>query len=156
MFLGIAFNWGILLCWVAVQGSLSIAPVILYLAAICWTLFYDTIYAHQDIEDDALIGVKSTARLFADNTPRWLFGFQVAMMMLMLVAVLHPSVGMLENPNMVRLALVLGGIWAFGAQITWQMRRLDIHNTDVCMRLFRSNRDAGLILVAFWLVATCV
>jgi hypothetical protein len=65
VFLGIAFNWGALLAWAAHTGSLSLSPALLYSAGIAWTLFYDTIYAHQDLEDDALIGVKSTARLFA-------------------------------------------------------------------------------------------
>ena len=68
MFLGLAFNWGALLAWAAHAGSLALAAVLLYAAGIAWTLFYDTIYAHQDHEDDALIGVKSTARLFGDNT----------------------------------------------------------------------------------------
>ena len=70
VFLGLAFNWGALLGWVAHTGKLEWPAVALYLSGIAWTLFYDTIYAHQDTEDDALIGVKSTARLFGDNSPR--------------------------------------------------------------------------------------
>ena len=76
-FLGIAFNWGALLAWTAHTGSLEWPAVLLYLSGIAWTLFYDTIYAHQDAEDDALIGVKSTARLFGADTPAWLRRFLV-------------------------------------------------------------------------------
>jgi 4-hydroxybenzoate polyprenyltransferase len=75
---GIAFNWGALLAWTAHTGSLGWPAVFLYLGGIAWTLFYDTIYAHQDTEDDALIGIKSTARLFGQNTGPWLRRFLVA------------------------------------------------------------------------------
>ncbi|MGB1829874.1 MAG: 4-hydroxybenzoate octaprenyltransferase, partial [Paracoccaceae bacterium] len=75
VFLGIAFNWGILLAFAAHTGTVTIATMIMYIAAIFWTLFYDTIYAHQDREDDALIGVKSTARLFGVKTVQWLWLF---------------------------------------------------------------------------------
>ena len=77
VFLGVAFNWGALMGWVAHTGELGLAPVVLYLGGIAWTLHYDTIYAHQDKEDDALIGVKSTARLFGDRTKPILRGFLV-------------------------------------------------------------------------------
>jgi 4-hydroxybenzoate polyprenyl transferase, proteobacterial len=77
VFLGLAFNWGALLAWTAETGSPGWPALVLYLAGIAWTLFYDTIYAHQDTEDDALIGVKSTARLFGSDSPRWLTGFLV-------------------------------------------------------------------------------
>ena len=75
VFLGLAFNWGALLGWAAHARGLGWAALLLYAAGIAWTLFYDTIYAHQDREDDALIGVKSTARLFGARTKRWLAGF---------------------------------------------------------------------------------
>ncbi len=88
VFLGLAFNWGALLAWAAHTGGLAAAPASLYLAGIAWTLFYDTIYAHQDKEDDALIGVKSTARLFGDDTPRWLRRFLVGAVSLMALAVM--------------------------------------------------------------------
>lgn len=153
VFLGVAFNWGILLAWGAHAGGLSFAPILLYMAGISWTLFYDTIYAHQDIEDDALIGVKSTARLFAEHTPRWLLGFQIATMMLMLFAVVSPSDALVLSASPMRLVLVLAGIWVFGAHLTWQLRRLDIHDPQVCMHLFRANRDAGLLLCAVWVLA---
>ena len=146
VFLGIAFNWGALLAWSAHTGSLSVAPVLLYLAGIAWTLFYDTIYAHQDREDDALIGVKSTARLFGDATKKWLLGFQVLSVLLMAMAVIV-AIKLADNP--VPLLLALLAAWGFGFHLTWQLKRLNIDDSDNCHFLFRSNRDAGLIASAF-------
>lgn len=145
VFLGVAFNWGALLAWSAHTGGLSLAPVLLYLAGIAWTLFYDTIYAHQDRDDDALIGVKSTARLFGEATKKWLFGFQVLAVMLMALAVIVALVP-LNNP--VPLMVALLGVWGFGLHLMWQLKRLDINDGDICLHLFRSNRDAGLIASA--------
>ncbi|MCG6902191.1 MAG: 4-hydroxybenzoate octaprenyltransferase [Rhodobacter sp.] len=146
VFLGLAFNWGALLAWAAQTGRLDWPPVMLYLAGIAWTLFYDTIYAHQDKEDDALIGVKSTARLFAADTPRFLLIFMVLAVLLLtgaIIAALAPAA------NMLALVIALGGPWAFGWHLTWQMRQLDIDDPAICLRLFRANRDAGLIIVLF-------
>jgi len=114
VFLGLAFNWGALVGWSAINGSLGWPAVVLYLAGIAWTLFYDTIYAHQDKEDDALIGVKSTALLFGEHTKKWLFGFQVVAVSLMgLAAILAMAPS--GNP----LATVVGfmGAWACSAPI---------------------------------------
>ena len=143
--LGLAFNWGALLAWAAHTGSLSAAPVLLYLAGIAWTLFYDTIYAHQDKEDDALIGVKSTARLFGAATRGWLFAFMIAAVCLMCAAVIValPPAGPLA------LVLGIGAPWALGWHLAWQLRRLDIDDPDRCLALFRSNRDAGLLAALF-------
>jgi 4-hydroxybenzoate polyprenyltransferase len=150
IFLGLAFNWGALLAWTAATGKLGWPAVLIYGAGIAWTLFYDTIYAHQDKEDDALIGVKSTARLFGQDTARWLKFFLTASVTLFaagLIAALAPSVSVLE------LVVALGGVWAFGWHMAWQLRRLDIDDPDGCLRLFRSNRDAGLIPVLFLAIA---
>ena len=146
-FLGIAFNWGALMGWAAHTGSLTWAPVLLYVAGICWTLFYDTIYAHQDKEDDALIGVKSTARLFGENTYAWLLKFQVGTIIAMTFAVL---LAILDIADPITLSIALIGIWAFGWHMTWQIISLDIDNPENCLKLFRESRDAGLIPVAFW------
>jgi 4-hydroxybenzoate polyprenyltransferase len=146
VFLGLAFNWGALLAWTAQTGSLGWPPVFLYAAGIVWTLFYDTIYAHQDKEDDALIGVKSTARLFAGNTMHYLRVFMVLSVLLMTVAFITALV---PQANLLQLTLALGGPWAFGWHMVWQMRRLDIDDPDTCLRLFRGNRDAGLIPALF-------
>ncbi|UWP95711.1 4-hydroxybenzoate octaprenyltransferase [Aliiroseovarius crassostreae] len=144
-FLGIAFNWGALLAWVAHRGSLEWPAVALYLAGISWTLFYDTIYAHQDKEDDALIGVKSTARLFGEKTRKWLMFFMILTIVMMALAMVQA----LGERNALSLVVALGGAWAMGWHMAWQMRMLDIDDTETCLRLFRSNRDTGLIPVLF-------
>ena len=151
VFLGLAFNWGAILAFAAHRGVVDAASVALYAAGICWTLYYDTIYAHQDKEDDALIGVKSTARLFGAQSRGWLWGFMACTVVLLTLAVLlalRSSAG-----NLSALAVALLGIWAFGWHMTLQMRRLDLENPDSCMKTFRSNRDAGLVVALFLAVA---
>ena len=135
IFLGLAFNWGALLLWAAHTGGLALAPVWLYLAGIAWTLHYDTVYAHQDREDDALIGVMSTARLFEGATHRWLWLFTGATLVLAVLA-----------------AFSAGGSWfaligalGLAGHMAWQILQLDIDDPDRCLRLFRSNRWAGLL-----------
>ena len=146
VFLGLAFNWGALLAWAAHGGGLSLAPVLLYAAGISWTLYYDTIYALQDREDYALIGVKSTARLFADKTRSWLRGFMAATLALMGLATLVALQGQVQP---LKLAVALAGVWAFGWHMAWQMQKLDQDDPASCLRVFRSNRDAGLIAALF-------
>lgn len=153
IFLGLAFNWGALLAWTAQTGSLSLAPVLLYLAGIAWTLFYDTIYAHQDKEDDALIGVKSTARLFGTRTKGWLQGFLVASVLLMSAAIV---VALMPQASLAALVVALAGAWGFGWHMWAQLARLDIDDPDICLALFRSNRNAGLIPALFLAVAIFV
>ena len=148
-FLGLAFNWGALMIYVAHSGVLRIEAVLLYTAGIIWTLFYDTIYAHQDREDDALIGVKSTARLFAERTPTWLFGFSVLSSILMGLAIF---LACSERGTLSTLIAILA-VPAFWMHLRWQMRRFDAHDPVRLMMLFRSNRDAGLIVVLFFAVA---
>ena len=145
-FLGLAFNWGALLLWAAHTGNLSAAPLFLYAAGFVWTLFYDTIYAHQDKEDDALIGVRSTARLFGENTNRWLAIFMIATVLLMSAASIAALLP-LENP--LPLLAALAGAWAMGWHMLWQMRRLNIDDPANCLKLFRSNRDTGLLAALF-------
>jgi 4-hydroxybenzoate polyprenyltransferase len=149
VFLGIAFNWGALLAWTAHTGRLEWPAVILYLAGIAWTLFYDTIYAHQDAEDDALIGVKSTARLFGDRSPIWLRRFLVLTVVLMTAAVILAAKG--GDP--IALLIALLGPWALGLHLFWQLMRLDTGDTLRLLTLFRSNRDAGLLPLPFFAVA---
>jgi len=141
-FLGLAFNWGALLGWVAHTGRLDWPAVALYGSGIAWTLFYDTIYAHQDKEDDALIGVKSTARLFGNNSRAWLRRFLAVSVALFGLAVIG---ALAATTSPVVLAIVLGAVWAFGWHLGWQLTRLDEDDPENCMRIFRSNRDAGLI-----------
>ncbi|WP_298569003.1 4-hydroxybenzoate octaprenyltransferase [uncultured Aliiroseovarius sp.] len=153
VFLGIAFNWGALLAWTAHTGSLGWPALVLYAAGIAWTLFYDTIYAHQDAEDDALIGVKSTARLFGDNSRKWLLFFQIATVALLALAFI---LALAPGENVLSLAVVLGGVWFMGWHLMWQLRQLDTDSSETCLRLFRSNRDAGLIPVLFLAIALLV
>lgn len=152
-FLGLAFNWGALLAYAAHGGGLSWAAAALYLSGIAWTLFYDTIYAHQDKEDDALIGVRSTARLFGANTGKWLMAFMVAATLLMTLAVLLAA---WPGGSIPQLLIALAGVWGFGAHMTWQLGRLDTEDTARCLGLFRSNRDAGLIAALFLAIAALV
>ena len=152
VFLGLAFNWGALLVWTAQTGSLGWPAVLLYLGGISWTLFYDTIYAHQDREDDALIGVKSTARLFAENTKAWLAGFLGASTALLGLAVMIA----LGDRGAAALILGLAGVSGMALHMLWQLRRLDIDDAGICLWLFRSNRDTGLIPALFFAVAALV
>ncbi|WP_371742265.1 4-hydroxybenzoate octaprenyltransferase [Pseudoruegeria sp. HB172150] len=154
IFLGLAFNWGALLGWVAVTGTFHWATIPLYLGGIAWTVFYDTIYAHQDKEDDALIGVKSTARLFGDRTAQYLQYFMMATLLLIGIGVIAALVP--QSSNLLVLVLGLCGVWAMGWHMAWQMRRLDIDNPDLCLMLFRSNRDAGLIPALFLAISQFV
>ena len=150
VFLGLAFNWGALLAFAAHSGQIDGPSVLLYGAGIAWTLYYDTIYAHQDKEDDALIGVKSTARLFGDQTRRWLWLFIAATVILMGLAAL---LAMSDRANPLQLVLALGGIWAFGWHMSWQMRGLDLDNPASCLKTFRANRNAGFIPALFLAIA---
>jgi len=153
VFLGLAFNWGALLAWTAHTGQLEAPAVVLYLAGIAWTLFYDTIYAHQDTEDDALIGIKSTARLFGENTAPWLRRFLMATVGLMGIAVIFAAI---DDASILALVLALGGPWAMGWHMAWQLRGLDIDDPAKCLQLFRANRDTGMIPLVFFCAALLV
>ena len=134
--LGLAFSWGALMGWPAAFGRLDWPALVLYAGSICWVIGYDTIYAHQDREDDALIGIKSTALLFRQNTAKMLASFYAAAVVLIGIAGLAAGGGLI---------FVLGLI-AFAAHLGWQVLRLDINDPAHCLMLFKSNRDAGLIL----------
>jgi 4-hydroxybenzoate polyprenyltransferase len=136
IFLGLAFSWGALMGWPATFGRLDWPPLILYLGSICWVIGYDTIYAHQDREDDLLVGIKSTALLFGEKTPTMLAGFYVAAVVLISAAGLMAGGGLIFTL----------GLIGFAAHLAWQVTRLDIDDPAHCLVLFKSNRDAGLIL----------
>jgi 4-hydroxybenzoate polyprenyltransferase len=144
--LGLTFNWGALLGFAAITGSIDLADVLLYAGCFFWTLGYDTIYAHQDREDDALIGVKSTARLLGAQSREWILGFYAAAFCLILTAVLAEGASLIVIP-----LLCLAG-----AQMLWQVRSLDIDKPEVCLKVFRSNRDTGALIVAAFIIATFV
>jgi 4-hydroxybenzoate polyprenyltransferase len=136
--LGLAFSWGALMGWPAIFAGLAWPPLLLYAGAILWTIGYDTIYAHQDKEDDALIGVHSTARLFGRNTRPLLVLFYGGATVLFAAAFALASVGWAAW-----LGLALGA-----AHLVWQLATLDIDDPARCLRLFQSNRDYGLIIFA--------
>ena len=146
VFLGLAFNWGALLAWAAHAGQVSAGALVLYAAGIFWTLFYDTIYAHQDKEDDALIGVKSTARLFADASRQWLYLFILLTSGLFALAILLTIPA--ERGAWPTIVSLLG-VGAFAGHMIRQMRGLDLDDSSACLHAFRSNRDAGLVAVPF-------
>jgi len=122
--------------WAGIFGSLSPAPIVLYVAAILWTIGYDTIYAHQDKEDDELIGVRSTARLFGDRTKIWLVGFYGAALVLMFLAFAMAGAG----------AIAFLGLVIAGGMFAYQIVVLDINDGDQCLTLFRSNGKVGAII----------
>ncbi len=138
IFLGLAFSWGALMGWAAAHGSLEPPALLLYLGSIAWVIHYDTIYAHQDREDDALIGLKSTAILFRDRTKPALAAFSSAAVALIGIAGFFVGGG----------TIFALGLMGFAAHLAWQIIRLDIADPALCLRLFKSNRDAGLILFA--------
>ena len=149
IYLGIAFNWGILLAFAAHSGEITLAPILLYLSAICWTLFYDTIYAHQDREDDALIGVKSTARLFGGQTVWWLWIFNAISSLLMILSLLLVAEGR-------ALIVAIFGVFAFSGHLVWQIMQLNLDDQSSLLRLFKSNRNAGFIVCIFLACASIV
>lgn len=140
--LGLAFSWGALMGWAAQFASLDAPALALYAGSIMWVIAYDTIYAHQDREDDALIGIKSTAILFGEKTKQALTLFFSAAVLLIAFAGFGAGAGF----------YFLLGLVAFAAHLCWQVWRLDASDPALCLRLFKSNRDAGLILFAGMLV----
>lgn len=140
--LGLAFSWGALMGFAVTLGRIDATALALYLGSIAWVIGYDTIYAHQDAEDDALIGIKSTARLFGARTHRALVLFYTLAVVLIGAAL---TLGEARWPAWLGLAV-------FAAHLAWQIRRLDIRDPALCLRIFKSNRDAGLLLFVGLLV----
>ena len=138
LFLGLNFNWGALLGWAAVTGSLAWPPVLLYLGGIFWTLGYDTIYAHQDKEDDARIGVKSSALALGERTRPFLFLFYTAAIALWAAAGISAALGLLFWVGLAGAAL----------QLAWQAALVNTEDPTDCLAKFRSNRITGGLLLA--------
>jgi 4-hydroxybenzoate polyprenyltransferase len=136
--LGLAFSWGALMGWAGAFGRLDLPAVLLYAGSIAWVIGYDTIYAHQDREDDALIGIKSTALLFGARTKPMLALFYA------LAVILIGAAGFAAGAG----AVFALGLFTFAAHLAWQIVRLDIADPDRCLALFKSDRNAGLILFA--------
>src|SRR4051812_40132975 len=136
--LGLAFSWGALMGFAVMFGRIDATAVMLYTGSIAWVIGYDTIYAHQDAEDDALIGIKSTALLFGARTHR-------ALAILYGLAVVLIGAALLSAGSHIAAWI---GLAVFAAHLGWQIRRLDISDTALCLRVFKSNREAGLLLFA--------
>ena len=135
-FLGLAFSWGALMGWAAEFGNLTLSPVLLYFGSILWVIGYDTIYAHQDKEDDAIVGVRSTARLFGARTKQALIALYGFALLFFVVAFALAAVPM----------PALAGLVAAGAHMVRQIRTLDIDDPDQCIRLFKSNNVVGWLI----------
>ena len=139
--LGLTFSWAAPMGYAAATGVLDAAGLVLYAAAFLWILGYDTIYAHQDREDDALVGVRSTARRFGEKTAPFLVACYAGALALLLLAGGLAGMGALFWPAM----LLPAGVLA------WQIRRLDIHDPALCLKLFQRNREVGLLVALAFL-----
>lgn len=136
-FLGLTFNFGALIGWAAVTDDLDVAPVILYIAGFFWTLGYDTIYAHQDIEDDMQVGIKSTALRLGGESRKWIMRFYIATWLLIMMALISAHA---SGTSMLVLALA-------GAHLAWQLMRWNPASPQSSLRIFKSNRDFALIVL---------
>ena len=134
--LGLTFNWGAPLGYAAATGTFGWQAVLLYASGFFWTLGYDTIYAVQDMEDDALVGVKSSARRLGARAPRGVAIFYAICVLLAAAATAAAHLG----------PLVLPFLLLYAAHFAWQARRLDVNDGALALRLFKSNREVGLIL----------
>ena len=135
--LGIVFNWGVLMGWSAVRESIELPAILLYLSAVFWTLGYDTIYAHQDKEDDDRLGIKSTALLFGKNSYIWVAVFYFLMISLLAISIY------LVKTSLLSLLLVL----LPAGHLLWQLLKLDIDSQDSCLYMFKTNKFTGLLVL---------
>lgn len=141
--LGLTFNWGALVGWAAVTGTVAPAAIAMYAAGFFWTLGYDTIYAHQDKEDDIKIGVKGLALLLGDATPQWAMGFYTATTALLAISGGLAGLHWIYFPLLALACL----------HLVWQVRTVDINDAANCLKRFKSNRDFGLLVTLAILIA---
>lgn len=134
--LGLAFAWGGLVGWSAITGGLGAPAFLIYAAAIVWTIGYDTIYALQDIEDDAIAGIQSSARLFGTRVREGIAVCYVITVLLLSGALIFAGAG----------HAAYAGLALFAAHLAWQVKSLDPADGDLALRLFKSNREAGVLL----------
>lgn len=144
-FLGLTFNFGVLMGWSAMSDAVSSAAFMLYLGAIFWTLGYDTIYAHQDKEDDALAGIKSTALHFGESSKVWVGGFYALAFACMAYAFY------MAGPYWLPLLLIPAG-----GHLAWQILRWDMDDADSSLAMFRSNRNCGSLILGAAVVSVFV
>lgn len=146
LFLGITFNWGVLMGWAALYPELSATPIFLYLAGILWTVVYDTIYAHQDKQDDIRIGLKSTAILFGEKSKSWLSIFLSVMAICLVIA------GLMRDVPAIFYFLLAGVLWlGFDSLKNWNM-----NDPQSCLQTFKAHKKFGLWIALLWLVALVV
>ena len=138
IFLGLNFNWGALIGWTAVTGALGWPPLLLYFGGVFWTIGYDTIYAHQDKEDDIRIGVKSSAIALGAHTRPWLFAFYAGALLLWSAAGYAAGLG----------AMFWAGLAGATVQLGWQAAVVATDDPADCLRKFRSNRCVGWLMLA--------
>ena len=148
-FLGLSFNWGILLAYAANSGTIDYFCIGLYISAIAWTIFYDTIYSFQDLDDDKEVGIRSTGILFEANPKQYLTIFIV-----IIILTVGPIFYFLSNGDPIQIFILASGIFFFSLHLTFQLLKLDIRNREGCLETFKSNRTAGLILTVFMILAT--
>lgn len=142
LFLGFTFNWGALLGWAAATGQLAWPSLLLYIGGIFWTLAYDTIYAHQDAENDALAGIKSTARLFAEKSPKYVAVFYGLSLLFLITAKYTAGPGIL-TPLLASFPAVFA---------VWLIRKWDMHDPKSCLAAFKANQIYGwlaLLMLSF-------
>ena len=137
LFLGITFNYGLVLAWISINNSISIVPIIFYLGAIFWTLGYDTIYGYQDIKDDEIIGVKSTSIKFKKN-PKIFISLCYSFFFISLI-----MIGILMN---FKILYFLSLIITFSHLLIYQIKNLNVENANQCLQKFKSNNFLGLIV----------
>ena len=137
LFLGITFNYGLLLAWISIQESISLPPILLYLGAIFWTLGYDTIYGYQDIKDDEIIGVKSTSIKFKDNPKKILYLFYLITSLSLI------SLGYLMKFSYIYFIFLIVPFLHF---FIYQIGNLNIKSSTICLKLFKSNNFLGFMI----------
>ncbi len=137
LFLGVTFNYGLILGWTAIKGELDIIPIIFYIGAIFWTLGYDTIYGYQDIKDDEIIGLKSTSIKFKSNPKKFLFINYLSLLILFLI-----GGAFMKFNNVYYLLSIVPLVHLF----FFQIRTFDVNNSSSCLKAFKSNNLFGLII----------
>ncbi len=137
LFLGITFNYGLVLAWISINNSINLVPIIFYFGAIFWTLGYDTIYGYQDIKDDEIIGVKSTSIKFKNN-PKKFISLCYILFFLSLILV-----GFLMN---FKLSYFISLVIIFFHLVFYQIKNLEVSNPNMCLIKFKSNNLLGLIV----------
>ena len=143
LYLGITFNYGIILGWTSINPEIDIKPLVFYFGAIFWTLGYDTIYGFQDIKDDEIIGVKSTSILFKNNSKMFLN------VVFFLFVIFYLTMGFLMKFN---LAFFILSIIPISHLFLYQIKKFDPLNPDICLSTFKSNNLFGLIIFANLLI----